>query len=418
MTACCALTLLLDGSRRPTRRPPGRPPPEPTRTGLEADTLRRAVVDNLAYSRGATWPSPRRSTGTWRSPTACATACGALGEHCADPCRARGEGRLLPVGRVPDRPATGQQPGQPGHRGERARAMRLLDQDLDALLELEEEPGLGNGGLGAVGGVLSDSMAMSRCRHRLRHPLRVRHLRSEIRDGCQVEVTDKWLQKGNPWEIVRPEVSFYVTFGGHTEARRIRRTLSRALNTREEGEGEWPATRRCSVTASIPATRCGWWKSEAVESFDFQDFNLGDHYGAVQEKVTSETLSKVLYPNDEPEAGKRLRLAQQYFFVSCSLQDMLRLLDLKGEPIARFPQSFAAQLNDTHPSVAVAELDALLMDERLLSWDEAWDITGARWPTPTTRCCPRRSKTWGLPPAQPAAAPARDHLRDQSPLPG
>ena len=111
--------------------------------------------------------------------------------------------------------------------------------------------------------------------------------------------------------------------------------------------------------------------------------------------MISETLSKVLYPNDEPEAGKRLRLAQQYFFVSCSLQDMLRLLDLKGEPIARFPQSFAAQLNDTHPSVAVAELMRLLMDERLLRGMRPGTSPGARWPTPTTRCCPRRSKRGG-----------------------
>src|SRR6201987_6016363 len=98
------------------------------------------------------------------------------------------------------------------------------------------------------------------------------------------------------------------------------------------------------------------WKSEAVESFDLQDFNAGDYYESVNEKVISETLSKVLYPNDEPEAGKRLRLAQQYFFVSCSLQDMLRLLDMKGEPLGSFARIFNVQLNDTHPSIAVAEL--------------------------------------------------------------
>jgi starch phosphorylase len=139
------------------------------------------------------------------------------------------------------------------------------------------------------------------------------------------------------------------------------------------------------------------WKSEAVESFDFQDFNLGDYYGAVQAKVISETLSKVLYPNDEPEAGKRLRLAQQYFFVSCSLQDMLRLLDFEGEPIARFPDMFAVQLNDTHPAIAVAELMRLLVDERLLPWEQAWDITRRSLAYTNHTLLPEALETWGLP---------------------
>src|ERR1700751_4982764 len=105
------------------------------------------------------------------------------------------------------------------------------------------------------------------------------------------------------------------------------------------------------------------WKSEAVESFDLQDFNAGDYYQAVQEKVISETISKVLYPNDEPEAGKRLRLAQQYFFTSCSLQDMIRIHTIRGLSLDKFHEGFAIQLNDTHPSIAVAELMRLLMDE-------------------------------------------------------
>jgi starch phosphorylase len=134
-----------------------------------------------------------------------------------------------------------------------------------------------------------------------------------------------------------------------------------------------------------------------VESFDFQDFNVGDYYGAVHEKLMSETLSKVLYPNDEPDIGKRLRLAQQYFFVSCSLQDMLRLLDRKGAPIARLPEVFAAQLNDTHPSIAVAELMRLLVDERQLSWDEAWDITRRTLAYTNHTLLPEALESWGLP---------------------
>jgi glycogen phosphorylase len=117
------------------------------------------------------------------------------------------------------------------------------------------------------------------------------------------------------------------------------------------------------------------WKAEAAESFDFEAFNVGDYYRAVDEKVASETVSKVLYPNDEPEAGKQLRLAQQFFFVSCSLQDMLRLLMMRGKPLNELHSYWAVQLNDTHPSIAVAELMRLLVDEHAIEWDEAWAIT-------------------------------------------
>ncbi|MFZ1954194.1 MAG: glycogen/starch/alpha-glucan phosphorylase [Desulfobacterales bacterium] len=117
------------------------------------------------------------------------------------------------------------------------------------------------------------------------------------------------------------------------------------------------------------------WRSEAVESFDFQAFNIGDCYRAVDEKVVSETISKVLYPNDKPEIGKTLRLAQQYFFVSCSLQDMVRIHLLRGKGLETFAESFAIQLNDTHPSIAVAELMRLLVDEHDMDWSQAWSIT-------------------------------------------
>jgi starch phosphorylase len=117
------------------------------------------------------------------------------------------------------------------------------------------------------------------------------------------------------------------------------------------------------------------WKAEAAESFDFAAFNVGDYYGAVDEKVASETISKVLYPNDEPEAGKQLRLAQQFFFVSCSLQDMIRLLLMRGKSLSELHSYWAAQLNDTHPSIAVAEMMRLLVDEHGVEWDQAWGIT-------------------------------------------
>jgi starch phosphorylase len=205
------------------------------------------------------------------------------------------------------------------------------------------------------------------------------------------------LQNGNPWEIVRPDVSHYVGFGGHTQQQ-----------TDAEGRlrVNWtPARQVKGVACDLPVQgyrvdTCNvlrLWKSEAVESFDFQDFNAGQYYEAVQEKVVSETLSKVLYPNDEPEAGKRLRLAQQYFFVSCSLQDMLRLMALKGTSLEQFSDLFAAQLNDTHPSIAVAELMRLLMDVHGLTWDTAWEITQRTFAYTNHTLLPEALETWGLP---------------------
>ncbi|ALL70561.1 Glycogen phosphorylase (plasmid) [Paraburkholderia caribensis MBA4] len=277
-------------------------------------------------------------------------------------------------------------------------AMQLLGQDLDTLLALEEEPGLGNGGLGRLAACYLDSLAtleIPSVGYGIRYEFGI--FDQEIRDGCQVEVTDKWLQKGNPWEIVRPNVAYYVAFGGHTES-----------GNDEQGRYtvRWvPARMVKGVACDTPmlgfrVNTCNTlrlWKSEAVESFDLQDFNAGDYYQAVQEKVISETLSKVLYPNDEPEAGKRLRLAQQYFFVSCSLQDMLRLLDIKGEPVARFADMFTVQLNDTHPSVAVAELMRLLVDVRQIPWDDAWQITCRTLAYTNHTLLPEALETWGLP---------------------
>ena len=285
-----------------------------------------------------------------------------------------------------------------GIEAEAREAMRELGQDFDALLALEEEPGLGNGGLGRLAACYLDSCAtlqIPALGYGIRYEFGI--FDQEIRDGWQAEITDKWLQRGNPWEIVRPEVCHYVSYGGRTET-----------ETDEQGRlrVRWIPRRQVKgVACDTPmqgyrVDTCNilrLWKSEAIESFDFQDFNAGEYYEAVEEKVISETLSKVLYPNDEPEAGKRLRLAQQYFFVSCSLQNMLRLMDAKGVPVERFADLFAAQLNDTHPSVAVAELMRLLIDERLLPWDTAWDITQRTFAYTNHTLLPEALETWGLP---------------------
>jgi starch phosphorylase len=277
-------------------------------------------------------------------------------------------------------------------------AMDSLGQDLDILLAREEEPGLGNGGLGRLAACYLDSAA-SLERPAIGYGIRYEFgiFDQDIRDGWQVEVTDKWLHGGNPWEILKPEISYRVGLGGHTEHYRDEAGRHRV--------GWIPAQVVKGTAYDTPiqgyrVNTCNTlrlWSAEAVESFDFQAFNTGDYYEAVDDKVLSETISKVLYPNDEPAAGKRLRLAQQYFFVSCSLQDMLRMFRVGGDPIAEFPSRFAAQLNDTHPAVAVAELMRLLIDEHLLPWDQAWDITVRTLGYTNHTLLPEALETWPLP---------------------
>jgi len=255
-------------------------------------------------------------------------------------------------------------------------ALATVGQDLYALLEQEEEPGLGNGGLGRLAACYMDSLAtlnVPAIGYGLRYEFGI--FDQAIRDGWQVELTDKWLRFGNPWEIVQTEITFHVNLGGRTEHGHDEHGRHRVRWVPDQ------VVKGIACDTPVPGYRgpttnlLRLWKAEAAESFDFNAFNVGDYYGAVIEKMKSETISKVLYPNDEPEAGKQLRLAQQYFFVSCSLQDMIRLTLVQNKPLSAFDACWAVQLNDTHPSIAVAELMRLLIDEHSLEWDEAWAIT-------------------------------------------
>jgi glycogen phosphorylase len=255
-------------------------------------------------------------------------------------------------------------------------ALSRVGQDLSNLVEQEEEPGLGNGGLGRLAACYMDSLAtlnVPAIGYGIRYEFGI--FDQGIRDGWQVELTDKWLRFGNPWEIVRSEITFDVKLGGHTDSYRDEAGRYRVRWLPEN------VVKGIAHDTPVPGYRVPTtnllrlWRAEATESFDFAAFNVGDYYGAVDEKVASETISKVLYPNDEPEAGKQLRLAQEYFFVSCSLQDMIRLLLMRGKRLDELHSYWAAQLNDTHPSIAVAELMRLLVDEHAMEWDQAWAIT-------------------------------------------
>jgi starch phosphorylase len=276
------------------------------------------------------------------------------------------------------------------------RAVAELGQDLDDLIEQEEEPGLGNGGLGRLAACFMESMAtlqVPSIGYGIRYEFGI--FDQEIRNGWQVEVADSWLRFGNPWEIARPEIRFDVKIGGRTEAY-------------EEGgkyRVHWlPAQVIKGTPFDTPILGCGvptanllrLWKAEASESFDFQVFNIGDYYGAVADKVESETITKVLYPNDAQLKGRELRLKQQFFFVSCALQDMIRIHMQRERSLLGFAEKFAAQLNDTHPSLAIPELMRLLVDEHQMDWEPAWDITQRTFGYTNHTLLPEALERWSI----------------------
>jgi starch phosphorylase len=277
-------------------------------------------------------------------------------------------------------------------------ALEDMGLDFKKLIEIEEEPGLGNGGLGRLAACYLDSLAaleIPAVGYGIRYEFGM--FDQEIRDGWQLEVTDPWLRLGNPWEIHRPEIAYHVKWGGHTEGYYddLGRYRVRWIPGREVKGSAYD-----TPIVGFRVNTCNTlrlWKAEAVESFDFQEFNVGDYYGAVDEKVVSETVTKVLYPNDEPEVGKKLRLAQQYFFVSCSLQDMLRIHVLMGGKPETLHEKVAIQLNDTHPSIAVAELMRLLIDDHQLEWEQAWHVTQSTFGYTNHTLLPEALEKWPLP---------------------
>ncbi len=277
------------------------------------------------------------------------------------------------------------------------KGMTELGLNLEDLLRQEEEPGLGSGGLGRLAACFIDSLAtleIPSLGYGIRYEFGI--FQQQIVDGWQIEKTDKWLRFGNPWELARPEWAVSVKFGGTTE---------HYLDDREVPRVRWMPHK---IVHGVPydtlilgyrtntANTLRLWSAEAPESFDFAAFNSGDYYGAVNQKVTSENLSKVLYPNDEQLRGKELRLEQQYFFVSCSIQDMFRIVRTQGVPLEQFHEKFAVQLNDTHPAIAIAELMRLLIDDYAVPWPEAWNVCTRTFAYTNHTLLPEALERWPL----------------------
>src|SRR5271163_4786656 len=379
--------------------------PEPTiqieddRTAISVEALRRAILDNLFYMVGKTLEAASdqefftavaytvrdRILARWFSTWGCykkrdvRVVCYLSAEFLMGPHLANNLLNLQLEGPV-------------------RQAIAELGRDLDQIVEQEREPGLGNGGLGRLAACYLDSMAtlgIPAIGYGIRYQFGI--FQQKIQDGWQVELTDYWLRYGNPWEIRRPHEGVDVGFGGHTES-----------GTDADGKYKvrWvPA----SIVRGIPydtpilgyrsgiANDLRLWRSESPESFYFDRFNSGDYQGAVAGKVFAENITKVLYPNDEEIQGKELRLQQQYFFTSCALQDMIRIHLNAGRTLHNFHEKWAVQLNDTHPSIGVAELMRLLVDEHGLGWDEAWHITTNTFSYTNHTLLPEALERWSLP---------------------
>ena len=268
---------------------------------------------------------------------------------------------------------------------------------LEEILEVAEEPGLGNGGLGRLAACYMESLAtlqVPATGYGIRYKYGI--FKQQIRDNQQIEVTDNWLHGEWPWELCYADESVLVGFGGKVE---------HYTSDRGNHRVRWVPTEQC-VAVPYDVLQLGYrvnscnrlrlWRADATETFDFYAFNIGDYLGSVEQSVSSETISKVLYPNDGTDQGKALRVKQQFFFVSASLQDMFRSLEKRDIPVEQFPEHYQVQLNDTHPAVAVAEMMRLLVDDRHFEWEHAGEVTSKSIAYTNHTLLPEALEKWDL----------------------
>jgi len=266
---------------------------------------------------------------------------------------------------------------------------------FDDIVALDPEPGLGNGGLGRLAACFLDSMAtldIPSVGYGIRYEFGI--FTQSFRNGWQVESPDQWLFYGFPWEFPQPDDALEVGFGGHTE--RYRDELGRE-------RVRWIPDSQVLGEPShtlVPGYKTGTvnmlrlWRARATSAFDFRLFDVGDYARAVAQKTESENITKVLYPNDSTPQGQELRLKQQYFFVTCSLRDIIRRFHIRNNDWDEFPNKVVIQLNDTHPVIAIPELMRLLVDENGLEWDRAWGITRHTFGYTCHTLMPEALETW------------------------
>jgi len=257
-------------------------------------------------------------------------------------------------------------------------AVKMLNLDLADVLEQEVDAGLGNGGLGRLAACYLDSMAtldIPGYGYGIRYEFGM--FDQEIKDGWQVEKPDEWLRLGNPWETSRPEYGVPVRFGGHVEEHSDDHGRLRVRWTGGEQVVGMPYDTPIAGYGCNTVNTLRLWRARASSDFDLRYFNEGDYEKAVLDKNRSETISKVLYPSDVKVFGKELRLKQQYFFVACSLHDIVRRHLVAHQSLDNFAEKVAIQLNDTHPAVAIPELMRCLVDEHNVPWERAWGVTQA-----------------------------------------
>ncbi|HEY6006258.1 MAG TPA: glycogen/starch/alpha-glucan family phosphorylase, partial [Anaeromyxobacter sp.] len=276
-------------------------------------------------------------------------------------------------------------------------ALNDLGLDLADLLPEEPDAGLGNGGLGRLAACFLDSLAT------LSYPAYGYGIRyefgifeQEIRNGWQVELPEEWLRFGNAWEIARPEYVVPVAFYGRTEngVDEQGRLRVRWVDARHVQGIAYDTPIAGYQNGTVNTLRL--WRARASQELDLADFNAGDYLAAVQEKDVSENISKVLYPNDLTVMGKELRLQQQYFFVCCSIHDIINRHLKVHEGFESFPDKVAIQLNDTHPAIAIAELMRVLVDEQGMAWDDAWEICEATFGYTNHTLMPEALEKWSV----------------------
>ncbi len=277
-----------------------------------------------------------------------------------------------------------------------ASALRELGFDLDELGEEEHDMGLGNGGLGRLAACFLDSMAtmdLPAIGYGIHYQFGL--FRQEFEDGRQVERPDDWLKYGNPWEIVRPQHAQKVSLYGR---------VLHSCDDLGDYRPQWVDTKQVEgIPYDLAIVGYGaqtvnflrLWEAKASEQLDLQVFNQGGYVEAVREKAMGESISKVLYPNDETERGKELRLVQQYFFVACSLQDMISRFQRTDDDWNAFPEKVVVQLNDTHPAVAILELMRIFLDVELMPWDKAWNLVRRTFAYTNHTLLPEALETWG-----------------------